>query len=108
MFYELRTYRCSPGRIGDVVDRFARDVLPLWEKHGFDQIGFWTVVVGNSSHDVIYMLRWESAADRDAKWPQFATDPEWAQARERTERNGPLIETISNQLLAPTAFSTLQ
>jgi len=107
MIYELRTYRCMPGRVADVIARFGRDVVPLWARHGVSLIGFWTVEVGNSSHDVIYLLRWESAAERDAKWQACGVDAEWLAARAKSEENGPLVMSINNQLLKPAPFSNL-
>ena len=108
VIYELRTYRCAPGRLGEVVDRTIKHAVPLWEKHGIHHVGFWTVVIGNSNNDFIYLLRWGSAADREAKWPEFMADPDWVAARAKTEAAGPLINSVNNQFLAPTAFSGLQ
>ena len=53
------------------------------------------------------MLAWESMADREAKWGAFTSDPEWKEARERSEANGPLVQTVSNQFLQPADFSPL-
>lgn len=108
MLYELRTYRCAPGRLPDVIDRFSRHVVPLWERHGVRHVGVWTVSVGNSSNDFIYMLQWETADERDAKLAAMGSDTTWLEARAKTEENGPLIMSINNQLLAPTAFSNLR
>lgn len=108
MIYELRIYRCCPGRMQDVLDRFTRDVSPLWEVHGIKQVGFWTVLVGESNQNLVYMIRWDSMADRETKWRAFQGDPAWVTAKTKSEVNGPLIMTISNQLLEPTGFSTLQ
>lgn len=109
MIYELRKYTCMPNRRPDVVERTAKDVLPLWERHGIEQVGAWNVSVGNWSNNAfIYLLRWESLADREVKWKEFMSDPDWVHARARTEANGALVESVQNQLLKPTAFSELQ
>jgi hypothetical protein len=107
MIYELRTYRCSPGRLQDMLDTFGRHVVPLWERHGVHSVGFWTVVIGDSNHDFIYMLRWDSAAERESKWEAINSDPIWMEARAKSEENGPLVMSIKNQLLEPTTFSGL-
>ena len=44
-------------------------------------------------------------ADREKKWGAFSTDPEWIAKRAETEKNGPLVQTFSNQFLKPTSFS---
>lgn len=108
MIYELRTYRCAPGRTRDVVQRFERHTVPLWEKHGISHVGFWTVLVGESNHDFIYLLRWQSLNDRQRLWKAFSTDPAWIAAKEQSEADGPIVLSVSNQLLEPTAFSGLR
>ena len=37
----------------------------MWEKHGIKQVGFWTVAIGATNHDLYYLLEWESLAERD-------------------------------------------
>lgn len=105
MYHELRIYRCMPGRVAEVVRRFEEDVLPIWNRLGIQQAGFWTVAVGESNLNVYYMLRWSSLAEREEKWEQFRKDSEWAAARAESEADGPIIQSISNQLLSPTAYS---
>lgn len=105
MIYELRIYRCLPGRLPALIKRFENDTLRIWDKHGIRQAGFWTTVIGESNNDLTYLIRWDSLADREAKWAAFATDPEWTAARAASEKDGPIVDTISSQLLAPTAFS---
>ena len=105
MIYELRVYRARSGRLPALVSRFKHETLRIWEKHGIRQVGFWTTVVGESSQDLTYMLAWDSLAEREKRWGAFLADPEWLAVEAGSEREGPLYETISNQLLAPTAFS---
>jgi hypothetical protein len=105
--YELRTYRCMPGRVNDVVARFPIYGVPLWEKYGIEPVGFWRVQVGNN-HDFIYILRWENAGERDEKWNAFLNDPIWVEGRAKTEADGPLVMSVTNQFLEPTPFSRLQ
>ena len=108
MIYELRIYRCCPGRLPALLNRFQNHTLKLWDKHGIKQAGFWTTLVGDSNHELIYLLQWESLAEREAKWPQFATDPDWLAARAASEADGQIVLNVSNQLLTPTAFSSVK
>jgi hypothetical protein len=108
MIYEVRVYRCVPGRLPALLNRFQNITLKLWEKHGIRQAGFWTTLVGESNQDLTYMLAWESLAERDKKWGAFSTDPEWISKRAETEKDGPIVQTLSNQLLTPTAFSSVK
>ena len=108
MIYEVRIYRCVPGRLPALQNRFATITLKLWEKHGIKQAGFWTTLVGESNQDLHYLLAWESLADRDKKWAAFQADPEWIAKRAETEKDGAIVNNVSNQLLVPTAFSSVK
>jgi hypothetical protein len=108
MIYETRVYRCLPGRLPALLNRFENVTLKLWEKHGIKQAGFFTTLVGESNQDLTYLLAWESLADRDKKWAAFQSDPEWIAARAKTEESGQIVATIENQLLVPTKFSSVK
>ena len=108
MIHELRVYRCVPGRLPALLKRFETITLKLWERHGIRQAGFWTVAVGESNQDLYYLLEWESLAEREQKWTAFATDPEWLERRAETERDGQIVASVNNQILQPTAFSSVR
>jgi len=108
MIYELRVYRCVPGRLQALLTRFQDHTLSLWEKHGIRQAGFWTTLVGESHLEITYMLAWNSLAEREKRWDAFLADPEWKAIAAETEKDGQLVENIGNQLLLPTAFSTVK
>ena len=108
MIYELRVYRPLPGRMPNLLARFNDHTLRIWERLGIRQVGFWTTLVGKSAFELTYMIAWQSLADREAKWTTFQSDPEWIRVRNESEKDGPINANISNQLLAPTAFSALK
>ena len=108
MIYELRIYHCVPGRLPDLNKRFESATLKIWERHGIRPVGFWTVVVGESNQDLVYILEWRDMAERERIWNGFMADPEWLAKRAETEKNGPIIASISNSFLAPTAYSKLK
>jgi len=108
MIYELRIYHCMPGRMADLLKRFEDLTMPVWEKHGIRQAGFWSVMVGGSNHDLYYMLAWESMAEREQKWAAVLADDEYFAARAITNANGELVASTSNIMLKPTAFSTVK
>jgi hypothetical protein len=105
MIYELRIYRSVPGRLPALLSRFQNHTLRIWEKHGIRQAGFWTTLIGESSQQLTYMLAWDSMAEREKRWSAFHVDPEWILISAESEKDGQLVQNISNQLLAPTAFS---
>ena len=108
MLYELRVYHAIPGRLPDLLKRFDTITLGLFEKHGIQQAGFWTTAIGDSSQTLYYFLKWESLAEREKKWTAFGSDPEWISARAETEKNGPIVARVENQILQPTSFSALK
>ena len=108
MIYELRVYHCVAGRLPALLKRFETTTLGIWEKHGIRQAGFWTVLVGESSNDLYYLLQWESMAEREKKWTAFMSDPDWLAKRAESERDGPIVANITSSFLAPTAYSRLK
>ena len=108
MIYELRIYSCIPGRLPALLKRFEDHTLKIWDKHGIKPAGFWTVLVGDGNNELHYMLAWESLAEREKKWNAFKADPAWHQARDDSEKDGPIIANINSQILRPTAFSAMK
>ena len=108
MIYEMRQYRCLPGRLPALLKRFETVTLKLWERHGIRQAGFFTTLIGESNQELTYFLAWESLAEREKKWTAFTTDPYWVAARTESEKDGPIVANIVSQILAPTAFSAVK
>ena len=108
MIYELRIYHCLPNRLPALLKRFETQTLGIWQKHGVRQAGFFTTMIGESSHELTYLLAWESLAEREQKWTEFQTDPEWIAARAESEKDGPILTIVSNSILQPTSFSSVQ
>lgn len=109
MIYELRIYQAMPGRLPALLARFQNHTLRIWEKHGIRQAGFWTTLIGESeSNQLTYLLAWDGLAEREERWSAFLADPEWIATKTETEKDGPLVQNISSELLAPTAFSSVK
>jgi hypothetical protein len=108
MIYELRVYRCLPGRLPALMKRFENHTIKLWGKHGIKQAGFFTTLIGESNQELTYLLAWESLADREKKWAAFQSDPDWIAARAQSEVDGQIVGNIVSQLLVPTAFSSVK
>ena len=56
----------------------------------------------------LYLLGWESLAEREQKWTAFQADPEWHKARDDSEKDGLLIANIKSAFLRPTPFSAIR
>ncbi len=108
MIYELRIYECLPGRLPALNKRFETVTLKLWEKHGIRQAGFWTTLIGQNSNVLYYLLEWESLAEREKKWNAFIADPQWLQARAESEKDGPILVKVANEILSPTPYSKVR
>jgi hypothetical protein len=93
MIYELRIYQCVPGRLPVLLKRFEDHTLKIWEKHGIRQAGFWTVLIGDGSNDLHYLLAWESMAEREKVWGRFWPIPRGSRCVRRpkkTVRSSPI------------------
>lgn len=108
MLYEMRVYYCVPGRLPALNKRFAEVTLPMWEKHGIRQMGFFTDYIGEHNHKLTYLLAWENLAERETKWNAFQADPEWQKKRAESEADGAIVARVINSILAPTAYSKLK
>lgn len=83
MIYEMRVYRCVPGGLPALLQRFEETTLGIWERLGIKQAGFFTTMIGESSN-------------------------EWVTARAaHQEKHGEVVANIASQFLAPTAFSAV-
>ena len=108
MIYEQRIYKCVPGRLPALLNRFATITLKIWDKHGIKQAGFFTTLIGESNQELTYFLAWESLAERETKWATFMSDQAWISARAKSEEDGQIIANIVSQFLVPTSFSPLK
>ena len=56
MLYEIRIYECNPGMLPALHRRFVDHTVKLFEKHGIKNIGYWTTSVGDSNHELTYLV----------------------------------------------------
>jgi hypothetical protein len=108
MVYELRTYLIPPGRMPDILARFSTVTMRLFERHGMDVVGFWTVTKPRDEEALVYLLRFADEEAQARAWAAFRDDPEWQETRRRTEANGPIVAKVIEQNLTPTPFSPLK
>lgn len=101
---ELRVYDALPGRMAALHDRFSNHTIHLFEKHGIENIAYWTEEVGTSDR-LVYMLGYESLAEREKSWASFAADPDWQKARAQSEEDGPIVRESRHRIMRLTAYS---
>lgn len=108
-FFEMRTYVAAEGKLDALHARFRDHTTALFEKHGMTNVGYWVPTDGpEAANTLVYILAYPSREAREASWKAFVNDPEWTKAKEASEVNGPLVEKVISQFLAPTDYSTIQ
>ncbi len=103
-FYELRTYYCNEGRLHDLLARFQKHTIALFQKHGMGVVGFW-VPMDNKENKLIYVLSYPNKAARDASWKSFSDDPVWKTALANSIKEGEIISKVESVFLKTTDFS---
>jgi len=104
---ELRTYYANPGKLEDIHKRFRDHTMRIFAKHGMTVVGFWGPVYKKDGSDgrLTYMMSFKNREERDAKWKEFATDPEWQKVSKESEANGKLLEKIDSVFLYDTDYA---
>lgn len=101
MLHERRVYHAAPKKLSQLVQRFKTHNIPIYDRLGIRTVGAWTVAIGEANDQLIYMLEWESLAEREEKWSTFMQDQEWQKIWTETDRDGPLVRYASNEILQP-------
>jgi len=104
---ELRTYYANPGKLEDIHKRFRDHTMRIFAKHGMTVVGFWGPVYKKDGSDgkLVYMMSFKNREERDAKWREFATDPEWQKVSKESEANGKLLEKTESLFLYDTDYA---
>ena len=101
---ELRVYDTLPGRLPALHDRFANHTMALFERHGIQNVAYWTEDVGTNNR-LVYMLGYESLGDREKSWASFGADPDWKKAREASEADGSIVRRSRHRIMRLTDYS---
>ena len=104
---ELRTYYANPGKLEDIHKRFRDHTMTIFAKHGMTVVGFWGPVYKKDGAEgrLVYMLSFKNREQRDAKWKEFQTDPEWQKVSKESEVNGKLLEKVESVFLYDTDYA---
>ena len=107
---ELRTYYANPGKLEDIHKRFRDHTMQIFAKHGMTVVGFWGPVYkkDGSEDRLVYMLSFKDRAERDAKWKEFGSDPEWQKVSKESEVNGKLLEKVESVFLYDTDYAPVK
>ena len=101
---EKRVYEAMPGKLPDLHNRFSNHTMGLFEKHGIENVAYWTEDVGTSNR-LIYMLGYPDLGAREKSFAAFGADPEWQKVRAASEENGALVRVSKHSILRLTDYS---
>ncbi len=106
--YEMRTYTTNEGKLDALHARFRDHTMKLFEKHGIENVGYWTPVDEERSKDtLIYIIKHK---DRDAakrSWANFMQDPDWQSAYQASIETGRLVSKVESVYMDQTDYSPL-
>ncbi len=107
--YELRTYTVLPGRMPAMLARFRDHTAKLFERHGMVNVGYWipTDEKDGSDTKLIYLLEHKSREAATASWKAFGADPQWQDARKKSEADGKIVAKAETVFLSATDYSKL-
>jgi hypothetical protein len=103
----MRTYEVVPGRMPAMQARFANHTMGFFKKHGIRVVGFWEAAIG-TSNVLHYLLSWDDLAHRERAWSAFQADPEWHRVRDESQKDGPIVARVRNEIWQPTAYSPMK
>jgi len=67
-------------------------------------IGYWTPM-DNTDNTLAYILGYSDRQAREASWGAFRHDLDWIEAKEASEVDGPLVDSVKSTFLKVAAFS---
>jgi uncharacterized protein (DUF1330 family) len=88
--YELRIYTCNPGKLDALNARFRDHTVRLFEKHGIENVGYWTPI-DNTNNQLVYIIAHKSREAAKASFAAFGADPDWKAAAKASEANGKIL-----------------
>lgn len=101
-YYELRLYRCVPGRLPDMHHRMGYELPHLFARHGVNRpLAYWDGHAGVFGPLYCYMLKWKSLDERFRAFTGFYTDPEWIAQRDASNVGEQMIDRLDLSFLRP-------
>jgi NIPSNAP len=106
--YELRTYYVVEGRMPAMLKRFRDHTTKLFEKHGMENVGYWTPEGKDGETKLIYIVAHRSREAAEKSWKGFRDDPVWTKARDESEKDGKIVDRLESVYMKGTDFSKLK
>lgn len=108
--YELRIYRCNPGKLNNLDARFRDHTIDIFARHGIQSVAYWHPTDGEDAKDtLIYIIRHESRDAAKASWKSFAADEQWQKVAKESQKDGRFLrERPESIYLKATDYSALR
>src|SRR5206468_2123828 len=96
----------EPGKLPALHARFRDHTLKLFEKHGMQNVIYWTPTDPEKSQNtLVYVISHESMDAAKASWDAFGKDPEWQKVRAESEKDGKIVAKVERVYLMATDYS---
>ncbi len=108
--YELRIYKTNEGKLDGLNARFRDHTLRLFERHGIQNVAYWTPTDEPASKNtLIYLIRHNSRDAAKASWQAFGADEEWKKVAEESQKDGKFLsERPQSTYMKATDYSALK
>lgn len=110
--FEMRTYTTPEGKLEDLNARFRNHTLKLFEKHGMENVIYWTKTPDqkDAKTTLVYLLAHKDKEAAGKSFGAFRQDPAWVKAKTESEKEGSLTvqNGVKSEFLVPTDYSPLK
>jgi len=107
--FEIRTYTANEGMLDALHARFRKHTLRLFEKHGMQNIGYWSPLDAPlSQNTLIYVLAHKNREAAAKSWDSFRNDPAWKKEQAASEVNGKLVAKVDSVFMKATDYSPMK
>ena len=101
--YELRTYTTNDGKLDALHARFRDHTARLFERHGIQNVAYWTPT--DKPNTLVYIVAHPDRDAAKAAWAAFVADPEWKTAYAASIADGQLVTNIDSVFMTATDYS---
>ncbi len=106
--FDLRLYTCTPGKETAFRDRWRDHVVRLYQRHGMENLGWWTTTDREHPRVFVSLFAHKSLADINAAIAAYHSDPEWIAIEKATETEGKFRSGVVAYKLSPASFSSVK
>lgn len=104
MIVEERIYTVKSGKMKDYVALYKEKALPLQMKYLERLLGAYTSDIGDLNL-YVHLWAYDDLADRQRRRSAMQADPAWPLFADQA---GPMLLTMKNRIMLPTAYSPVR